>query len=107
ERPGVLREVDYFCTRRTGDSLGNLPIVVRLDDDGFDLLRFHLRDHFGQVRWRWGDAGFRFQKNVDLQTEPVAEVWPGIVIGSDVLALERQQGRAPLLELGVDCGFEF
>ena len=34
------------------------------------------------------------------------EVRPRIVIGDDVLSLERQHGRAPLLELRVDGRFE-
>ncbi len=102
-----MREIDYLRTGRTGDPLGNFSVVVRLDDNGFDLLRLHLRNHLRQMRWRGGNAGFRFQKNVDLQPETVAEVGPGIVIGGDVLAFKREQGRAPLLKPGIDGGFEF
>ena len=37
----------------------------------------------------------------------MTEVWPGIVISGDVLGFERQHGRAPFLEFGVNRGFEF
>src|ERR1022692_106135 len=59
------------------------------------------------MRRRRRNARFRFEEDVDVQTEAMREINPRIVIGDDVLAFERQHGSAPFLQLGVDGRFKF
>src|SRR5439155_11631305 len=80
-----LRKFHNFGTGRTRNFLRDSAIVKRLDNDRFDMLRPHLRDHFREMRWRWRDSGLRFEEDVDVQAEAMREVRPRIVIGDNVL----------------------
>src|SRR5262249_22523901 len=82
------------------------PVVKWLDNNRFDVLRFHLRDHFGQMRGRRRDSRLWFEKEIDVEAETVREVRPRIMICCHVLAVKRQQRCTPFLQLGVDGRFE-
>ena len=94
---GKLREIHDLGAGRTRHFLSDFPIVKRLDDDRFDVLRFHLLDHLREMRRRGRNARLRLEENVDVQTKTVREIRPRIVIGDDVLPLEWQHGGAPFL----------
>src|SRR5262245_9850959 len=71
-----LRELYYFRAGRTGHLFGYTPIMKRLNNDCFDVLRFHLRYHFREMGRRWRNSRFWFKKNVDIHTKAVREVRP-------------------------------
>ena len=77
-----------------------------LDNNRFDVLPFHLRDHFGEMRGRGRNSRFWLQEEIDVEAETVREVRPRIMICRHMLTVKRQQDRAPLLKLSVNSGFE-
>src|SRR6266446_3083388 len=81
--------------------------MKRFDNDRFDMLRFHLRDHFGEMRGRRRNSRLWFEKEIDVEAKTVREVRPRIMICSYMLTAKRRQGCAPFLQLSVNSRFEF
>src|SRR5260370_24662954 len=84
-----LRELHDLGAGRTRNFLSDAPIVKRLDNYRFNMLRPHLRDHFRKMRRRWRDSGLRFEEDVGIQTEAMRKVGPRVEIRDNVLAFER------------------
>src|SRR5205085_6560412 len=59
------------------------------------------------MRRRRRNAGLWLEKDIDVQSKPVSEIRPRIVISNDVLPFERQHRCPPFLEFGINGGFEF
>src|SRR5207244_2100897 len=102
-----LRKVHHLGAGRARHFFGDAPVVKWLDNNRFDVLRFHLRDHFGEMRGRRRNSRLWLEKEIDVEAKTVREVRPRIMIGRYMLTAKRQQGCAPFLQLSVNSRFEF
>ena len=106
ERARKLRGIHDVRAGGRCDLFRNLPILERLNQDRFDVLRLHLGNYLREMGWRWRDAGLGLEKSFNREGKAVREIDPRIVVGGEWLAFVGKQRATPILELCVDRRLE-
>src|SRR5208337_1076759 len=94
----------HCCPGLFGDAPGNLFRKLRLTYDNRNMLGLHGGDQFLDMAWSWIDARFKFNGAEVNQAEPLREIWPMLVIGHELYALERHDLLLPYCNPGVQLG---
>src|SRR5215472_11296389 len=87
---GELGHIDHSRAGFFGDGLGRAAVQVWIHENAPDFVLSHFRYHFREMSWRGRNAGLGFEEQVDLESKPVSEIEPRIVIRGKLLAFERR-----------------